>query len=167
MKAKCLNCGASGSIELFIAHEDARALVAAVVAMSDELTAAALRYVGLFRPAKKDLAWDRAAKLLGELVPMIQSGEITRNRQTYPAPREAWIWAFQRALEARSAGKLQTPLTTHGWLLENITFWTPEKTAGTLPAVVDGQTVSASPQPQPAAPSTTLQGAAAGEKYRR
>ena len=168
MKAKCLNCGASGSIELFIAHEDARALVAAVAAMSDELTAAALRYVGLFRPAKKDLAWDRAAKLLGELVPMIQAGEITRNRQTYPAPREAWIWAFQRALEARSAGKLQTPLTTHGWLLENITFWTPEKTANTLPTVAaDGPTVSGSPQQQQAAPSTTLQGAAVGEKYRR
>ena len=62
---------------------------------------------------------------------MIRDGEIVRNRKTYPAPREAWIWAVTRCLEARDAGKLTPPLTSHGYLLENITFWSPEKTAGT------------------------------------
>ena len=51
--------------------------------------------------------------------------------ENVPGPREAWIWAAMRCLEARDAGKLTPPLTSHGFLLENITFWSPEKTAGT------------------------------------
>ena len=38
-------------------------------------------------------------------------------------------------------GKLQTPLTGHGFLLENLTFWTPQKTTAA--------TVLPSPQPSP------------------
>ena len=166
MKTRCPACGATASIDTLISHDEARVLGVALTGISDDTARAALRYLGLFRPAHKDLSWGRAAKLLGELVPLMQAGEISRNRKTYPAPREAWLWAFGRALEARDAGKLQTPLTTHGWLLENITFWTPEKTACTLPVVPAGEQLpSGSPNTPPA--SATLQGAAAGEKYRR
>ena len=52
------------------------------------------------------------------------------------------MWAATRGLEARDAGMLTPPLTRHGYLLENITFWSPEKTAGTA--------VLPSPQPSPA-----------------
>nr|DAT21911.1 MAG TPA: hypothetical protein [Caudoviricetes sp.] len=72
---------------------------------------------------------------------MIRAGEIVRNRKAYPAPREAWVWAVMRCLEARDAGKLTPPLTSHGFLLENITFWSPEKTAETA--------VLPYPQPSP------------------
>ena len=166
MITRCPNCGAVASLDSLLAGEDAANLLVMVAALDAGVGKAALRYLGLFRPAHKDLSWGRAAKLLGELVPLMQAGEISRNRKTYPAPREAWLWAFGRALEARDAGKLQTPLTTHGWLLENITFWTPEKTACTLPVVPAGEQLpSGSPNTPPA--SATLQGAAAGEKYRR
>lgn len=133
MKTRCPACGATASIEVLIAHDDARTLVVALAAISDDLTRAALRYLSLFRPAAKDLSQARAAKLLAELVPLIQAGEISRNRKSYPAPREAWLWAFNRCIEARDLGKLQTPLTTHGYLLENLTFWTPEKSQATAP----------------------------------
>ena len=96
----------------------------------------------LFRPSEKDLTFARVAKLVGEIAPMIRAGEISRCRQTYPAPREAWIWAFNRCLEARDAGKLKPPLTSHGYLLENITFWSPEKTAG-MEVAVSGTAVQA------------------------
>lgn len=141
MKTRCPCCGASASLEVLITHDEARSLMVALAGISDELAKAALRYLGLFRPGERDLSWARAAKLLGELVPLIQAGEITRKRQSYPAPREAWVWAFNRVIEARDSGKLTPPLTSHGYLLENITFWSPEKTAGTA--------VLPSPQPSP------------------
>ena len=101
-------------------------------------------------------------------MPLIQEGEITRKRQSYPAPREAWVWAFNRVIEARDSGKLTPPLTSHGFLLENLTFWTPDKTAGAAlaPAADTALSGSLNPQQQTAA-SSTLQAAAAGEKFKR
>lgn len=168
MKTRCPCCGASASLEVLITHDEARNLMVALAGISDELAKAALRYLGLFRPGERDLSWARAAKLLGELVPLIQAGEITRKRQSYPAPREAWIWAFNRVIEARDSGKLTPPLTSHGFLLENLTFWTPDKTSGTAlaPAADTALSGSLNPQQQTAA-SSTLQAAAAGEKFKR
>jgi hypothetical protein len=168
MKTRCPCCGASASLEVLITHDEARSLMVALAGISDELAKAALRYLGLFRPGERDLSWARAAKLLGELVPLIQAGEITRKRQSYPAPREAWIWAFNRVIEARDSGKLTPPLTSHGFLLENLTFWTPDKTAGAAlaPAADTALSGSLNPQQQTAA-SSTLQAAAAGEKFKR
>ena len=139
MKTRCPCCGASASLEVLITHDEARSLMVSLAGISDELAKAALRYLGLFRPGERDLSWARAAKLLGELVPPIQAGEITRKRQSYPAPREAWIWAFNRVIEARDSGRLTPPLTSHGFLLENITFWSPEKSSETLPTVAGGE----------------------------
>ena len=168
MKTRCPCCGASASLEVLITHDEARSLMVALAGISDELSKAALRYLGLFRPGERDLSWARAAKLLGELVPLIQAGEITRKRQSYPAPREAWIWAFNRVIEARDSGKLTPPLTSHGFLLENLTFWTPDKTAGAslAPAADTALSGSLNPQQQTTA-SSTLQAAAAGEKFKR
>ena len=168
MKTRCPCCGASASLEVLITHDEARSLMVSLAGISDELAKAALRYLGLFRPGERDLSWARAAKLLGELVPLIQAGEITRKRQSYPAPREAWIWAFNRVIEARDSGKLTPPLTSHGFLLENLTFWTPDKTAGAAlaPAADTALSGSLNPQQQNAA-SSTLQAAAAGEKFKR
>ena len=142
MKVKCPSCGASMSLDVLIAHDEARDALVALSGISDELVKACLKYLTLFRPAERDLTFARVAKLVGEIAPMIRAGEISRNRQTYPAPREAWIWAFNRCLEARDAGKLKPPLTSHGYLLENITFWSPEKTAG-MEVAVSGTAVQA------------------------
>lgn len=141
MKVRCPTCGAVMSLDVLIAHDDAREALIALTGISDDLFKAVLRYLTLFRPAEKDLSFNRVSKLLGELAPMIRAGEIVRNRKAYPAPREAWIWAIARCLEARDTGKLTPPLTGHGFLLENITFWSPEKTAGTA--------VLPYPQPSP------------------
>lgn len=135
MKIKCPSCGASMSLDVLVAHDEARNALVELTGISDELVRACLKYLTLFRPSEKDLTFARVAKLVGEIAPMIRAGEISRNRKAYPAPREAWIWAFGRCLEARDMGKLQTPLTSHGFLLENITFWTPDKTAGMAVAV--------------------------------
>ena len=142
MKVKCPSCGASLSLDVLIAHDEARTALVALSGISDELVRGCLKYLTLFRPSEKDLTFARVAKLVGEIAPMIRAAEISRNRRIYPAPREAWIWAFNRCLEARDAGKLKPPLTSHGYLLENITFWSPEKTAG-MEVAVSGTTVQA------------------------
>lgn len=129
MRVRCSACGASMSLDVLIAHDDARETLIALTGISDDLVKAVLKYLTLFRPSEKDLSFNRVSKLLGELVPMIQAEKIVRNRQEYAAPRAAWIWAVNRCLEARDMGKLKPPLTSHGFLLENITFWQPEKTA--------------------------------------
>lgn len=142
MKVKCPSCGASMSLDVLIAHDEARDALVALSGISDELVKACLKYLTLFRPAERDLTFARVAKLVGEIAPMIRTAEISRNRQIHPAPREAWIWAFNRCLDARDAGKLKPPLTSHGYLLENITFWSPEKTAG-MEVAVSGTAVQA------------------------
>lgn len=131
MKVRCPTCGAVMSLDVLIAHDDAREALIALTGISDELVKAILRYLTLFRPAEKDLSFNRVSKLLGDLLPMIQARMVERNRKQYAAPREAWIWAANRCIEARDSGRLKTPLTSHGFLLENITFWQPERMAPT------------------------------------
>jgi len=131
MKVRCPTCGAVMSLDVLIAHDDAREALIALTGISDDLFKAVLRYLTLFRPAEKDLSFNRVSKLIGEIAPMIREGEIVRNRKTYPAPREAWIWAATRCLEARDAGKLTPPLTSHGYLLGNHSFLSPRKEGGT------------------------------------
>ena len=98
MKVKCPACGAAMSLDALIGHDEARAALVAVSGISDELVRGCLKYLGLFRPLEKDLTFARVAKLVGELRPMMAAGQISRNRQDYPAPREAWLWAFEQVL---------------------------------------------------------------------
>jgi len=125
MKTRCPSCGATVSLDALIAHEGARDALMAAFKLSGPLGAALVRYLALFRPDTRELSMDRVGKLLGELVPDIQSGRITRNGQIFDAPREAWIWAVEQALTARDSGRLKTPLKSHGWLYEVISSYRP------------------------------------------
>lgn len=158
MKTRCPNCGAVLSLDALMAHEAAREALTLVFALSGALGAAVTRYIGLFRPAQRELSMDRVAKLLRELVPDIQRGEIARGGSTHPAPPEAWIWAMSQALAARDAGRLTLPLSSHGWLYEVI--------AGYRPAPTSPAGLSVGPAAAPAAsarPSKTLGAIAALE----
>lgn len=74
-----------------------------------------LQYVNLFRPPKRALAWPRAAKLLGELLPMIRAAQIERNGRIYAAPISYWQQALDDMLAKRDS--LTLPLKSHGYLL--------------------------------------------------
>ena len=73
MNIKCPNCGAVHSLDTLINDAEASAVLKAVLEMDAELGKAAIRYIGLFRPAKSQLSWARTAKLLNELLPMIKA----------------------------------------------------------------------------------------------
>lgn len=116
MITTCPACGANFSLDALVSHDGARALVAEIAAISGPLGGAVLRYLGLFRPAQRSLSWDRAARLLNELAPMIRDARVERRGRVYPAPREAWIVAIEHMLDHRD--RLTLPLKSHGYLIE-------------------------------------------------
>ena len=130
MNIKCPNCGAVHSLDSLINDAEASAVLRAVLEMDAELGKAAIRYVGLFRPAKSQLSWARTAKLLNELMPMIKAQEAARDGVCFPAPTEAWIHGFNETVNARDQGRLKTPLKSHGYLYEILAGWVGQPSAG-------------------------------------
>ncbi len=145
MKTRCPNCGTTLSLDALMAHDAAREALALLFGLSGALGAAVTRYLGLFRPATRELSMDRLARLLRELVPDIQAQRIERHGQVHAAPPEAWVWAIGQALDARDAGRLKLPLTGHGWLYEVIAGWRPS--AGPLAPAADQPAAVASRGP--------------------
>ena len=123
MNIKCPNCGAVHSLDTLINDADASAVLKAVLDMDAELGKAAIRYVGLFRPAKSQLSWSRTAKLLNELLPMMKAQTAERDGVSSPAPAEAWLHGFNETVNARDQGRLKLPLKSHGYLLEIVSQW--------------------------------------------
>lgn len=123
MNIKCPNCGAVHSLDSLINDADASSVLRAVLEMDAEMGKAAIRYVGLFRPAKSQLSWARTAKLLNELMPMIKAQEAVRDGVSSPAPAEAWLHGFNETVNARDQGRLKLPLKSHGYLLEIVSQW--------------------------------------------
>ncbi|MGN6863751.1 hypothetical protein HMPREF2633_07095 [Neisseria sp. HMSC072C05] len=130
MNIKCPNCGAVHSLDSLINDADASSVLRAVLEMDAEMGKAAIRYIGLFRPAKSQLSWARTAKLLNELLPMIKAQEAARDGVCFPAPTEAWIHGFNETVNARDQGRLKTPLKSHGYLYEILSGWVGQPSAG-------------------------------------
>ena len=155
MNVKCPNCGAVHSLDALINDAEASAVLKAVLEMDAELGKAAIRYIGLFRPAKSQLSWARTAKLLNELMPMIKAQEAVRDGVCYPAPTEAWIHGFNETVNARDQGRLKTPLKSHGYLYEILAGWVGQPSAGNQTANQSNRRAAL-----PANPSQTLTAAA-------
>ncbi|NDP58028.1 MAG: GAF domain-containing protein [Oxalobacteraceae bacterium] len=115
MRLRCPCCGASNSLDALVSHDAARAAIKAALELDAGLGGLVYQYLGLFRPAKNALGWDKVASVLHELNPMIASAQIQRDGQSYPAPREVWKAALATVLATRST--LTLPLKTHGYLL--------------------------------------------------
>lgn len=155
MICRCPNCGAANSLDSLVSDAEAAEVLKMLLELDADIGKAAIRYIGLFRPAKSQLSWARTAKLLNELLPMIKAQEAARDGVCFPAPAEAWIHGFNETVNARDQGRLKTPLKSHGYLYEILAGWVGQPSAG-------NQTVN---QPSrraalPANPSQTLTAAA-------
>ena len=62
MNLRCPNCGAVHSLDSLLGGEDAAQLLKLVLDMDAAIGKAAVRYLGLFRPAKSQLGFARAAR---------------------------------------------------------------------------------------------------------
>ena len=117
MLGRCPCCGTSASLELFIGND----IAAKAVIRALSITAVGrlvIKYLGLFRPQQKTLSMDRVAKILDDLLPMIEQGEIKRNGISHKVNHAAWEAALTKVLEMRDLGKLQLPFKNHAYLLE-------------------------------------------------
>lgn len=158
MQVRCPSCGAEMSLDVVIEH-DAAAQALALALSFTPLGKLIVRYLALFRPAKSKLSWPRVVTLLGELMPMIESQRIERSGTLYDAPHEVWCAAIEQMLATRDAGKLQTPLKSHGYLLEVIVGTANKaQTIGTAVGCVNGSsTHQHKPQSGTAAAITALE----------
>lgn len=118
MRVSCPACGAELTLDAMLSHEGARQAVAAAMTVSPALADRLMKYLGLFRPARRQLTMDRVAALLNELLPMIQAQKVERAGRSYDTILDTWKQALDQMLRARDAGKLTLPLKSHGYLLE-------------------------------------------------
>lgn len=118
MRLSCPSCGAAMSLDVLITNDGARDAVMSAMALPAPLGKLLVQYMSLFRPAQRQLSFDRVASLLGELAPLIEAGRVTRNGRSWAAPHEYWKAAMEEILAKRD--KLALPLKSHGYLLEII-----------------------------------------------
>jgi hypothetical protein len=126
MKAVCPACSCAASIEAFLNDADARAAIAIAARLPSELGPLALRYIALFRPAKRQLSWPRVRKLLGELAAMIEAGSVEHYGRPYPVSHTVWAQAMTAVLNAAT---LTLPLTGHGYLVKILVGESPRAAA--------------------------------------
>ena len=113
MKATCPACGFAAGLEAYIADADWREAVMAAAELPSDCGTLAIRYVGLFRPGKRALSPDRAARLIREVCDMIIKG-VDFDRRRIDAPSHIWSQALMEVLERPN---LQRPLKNHHYLL--------------------------------------------------
>lgn len=137
----CPVCAASMSLDVLIAHDEAREYMQQLFSIDERLGRKVTVYLGLFRPLKtKRLSFGRMASLLSELLPFIQAQKIMRNGHEYSAPVEAWVCAIDQILANRTT--LILPFKSHGYLFEVLSKW-----QGQAVCVPAGQT-TVTKQPQ-------------------
>lgn len=118
MRMTCPACGAMASLDVLIGHQGARDAVLAALKLPAPIGDLLIQYVSLFRPQQRQLSFDKLARLLNELLPMISAAKVERNGRMWAAPLESWRSAFEEMLAKRD--KLTLPIKSHGYLLEVI-----------------------------------------------
>lgn len=161
MRLNCPSCGSAMSLDTLLASEGAREAVMTALQLPAPLGKALVQYLALFRPAQRQLSFDRVNSLLSELLPMIQSGKIERNGRLWAAPVESWRQGIEEMLAKRD--KLTLPLKGHGYLLTIIAGYA-DKTEARAEAQAEerqrsGRTPVPAGSPPPEAPAD-----AAGDK---
>lgn len=115
MKTSCPACGSTFSLDALIGNEGAREAVMAALAIPDPIGKLLVQYIALFRPAQRQLSFDRVANLLNDLLPMIQEAKVDRSGRIWSAPQEYWRMALEEMIAKRD--NLTLPLKSHGYLL--------------------------------------------------
>ncbi|MCU7934151.1 MAG: hypothetical protein KZQ99_04630 [Candidatus Thiodiazotropha sp. (ex Dulcina madagascariensis)] len=116
MRLVCPTCGAIGSLEMFLNDAAGRKALQTALALPHPLSKQLLVYLGLFRPGKRSLTWDRVEKILGELLEPIEAGKLMRKGRTFVVTTAIWQAALEALLAKRET--LRLPLKTHGLLFE-------------------------------------------------
>ncbi len=114
----CPSCNTKFPIEAALQDEQARKAVVAALKLPAPLGDRILRYLGLFSPKTKTLSWDRATRLLNDLLDCINQSKVTRHGRDWHAPTEYFKDAIDQMLTKRDS--LNLPLKDHNYLFEII-----------------------------------------------
>jgi hypothetical protein len=100
---RCPVCHAHLALDAIAQDEAARELLALLASLDADLARALVSYLGLWRPAKQDLAWSRALRLVRETLAL--DADTTRLAR-----------ALGDAVDALRAKGGPLPLRSHGYL---------------------------------------------------
>lgn len=111
----CPCCNVAMPLEAVFAHQGARDAFLALAGLhpSQRLAMTALRYIGLFAPARQAMRWDRIADLMNEIRELVSSGRVSWKHQEHAAPLDYWISAMETML---ADPVLRRPLSSHNYL---------------------------------------------------
>lgn len=104
------------SLDVLLQHDGASQAVLSAMALNGEFGRLAVQYLGLFRPEKTALTMERLAKLLNELLEVVNANGFMRNGQQISTSLDGWIDGLQAVLANRQS--IKRPLTSHNYLFE-------------------------------------------------
>lgn len=112
----CPACGTELTLEHLVGSIDDERAFARLVALSVPMAHLVVLYIGMFRPEKQRLTLRKKVRLIAQLLPDLRREAITHKGRDWAAPHETWARAIEQMLAARAAGRLDLPMTGHGYL---------------------------------------------------
>lgn len=115
MKLVCPGCGATASFEAWDNDVAIRQTIAALAELPGDLPVATLRYLGLFRPAKRALSWKKALKLVREVLAVTTTSHIQiQGHVARPCAPRIWSQAMEDMVNR--SDQLRRPMKNHNYL---------------------------------------------------
>lgn len=118
MQVKCPACNAGIPLEAALALDAGRSALMTALQMPAPIALLLAQYLAMFRAPSRALAFDRADRLMSELLPMLSTNTVVRDGVSRPAPLAVWQQGIERMVELRNASKLDLPMKSHGYLLD-------------------------------------------------
>jgi hypothetical protein len=112
----CPICGTELTPAQVFAHEATQHAFERMIAVSVPLGARVTSYITMFSPPKTRLTIAKQVKLILQLLPDLERQAITHKGRDWPAPLLAWSAAIEQMEIARAVGRLELPLSGHGYL---------------------------------------------------
>lgn len=112
----CPICGTELSMAQLFANDESQRAYAELAEISIPLGSRVLQYLTLFTPARQRLTIPKQVKLVKQLLPDLKRQAITFKGRDWNVPLQAWALGIDQMLAARDAGRLDLPMSGHGYL---------------------------------------------------
>lgn len=117
MHVTCPSCCERFPLAAGLADDDGKRLAALLAGMEPVLGRAVVGYLRLFKPAQQGLRTARAARLVQELVALVDAGSVCKDeRGGLRRPATAALWAEGIEQMLATTGRLSLPLANHNYL---------------------------------------------------
>lgn len=113
----CPACGCQGDIDGFLADADGKRLAALFAGIEPALGRAVIGYLRLFKPAKHALRLPRAARIVADLLALVEPGHVCRDERgdsRRPASPALWAQGIEQLIDQRE--RITLPLANHHYL---------------------------------------------------